>query len=73
MTTRKTISRRKNRPEEVVRTKAAEVGLANSLVLEVVDHALFVIEVAVHAHELICGRRTTRNTRHDTGRKQRTT
>lgn len=47
-------SKRTYIPEEVVGAKAAQVRLAHSLVLEVVDDALLVVEVAVDAHQLIC-------------------
>lgn len=45
----------RDEPEEIVRAQAAHVGLASPLVLEVVDNAFLVVEVAVHAHQLICG------------------
>lgn len=42
----------------------AEVRLAHSLVLEVVDHALLVVQVAVHAHQLICTHANTNTNTH---------
>lgn len=52
-------------PEEVVGTKAAEVGLAHPFVLEAIDHPLLVVEVAVHAHQLVCAENQAHGAAHE--------
>lgn len=59
-------SGREHKPEEVVRAEATQVGLTDSLVPEIVDHALLVVEVTVHAHEFVCGSQNGSATKHNT-------